>query len=436
MEWISILIELTACVISFGICTTVLNAEFSKRKSIPLWNYLIWGTLFVLVTYFEITSNIVSSALGMGICLCFAQVYFSGSLWAKLISVLRVNVFTILIGIGSIQLISALSGLSVDLLTQNGSGVMRIVIICMTKGLCILAAYFYIGSFKGESYLSQEERLISVFFSVSFFVVAFFFLILIKGLDLTNTLQIAFAGVIFLLFVINVSVLFLLHLLHNQNQKLLENSILKMQLHEQERLIEATEKDHQDMRKFRHDVKRYFTNYLYLLEAGDVDIVKEEMRKTLDQKLSVNQRIYTSSVILNAVINEKMTACEKQGIPLYVNIQLPVNIESMELAIVLSNLLDNAMEAELTEPQKGIWLHIKVIDTMVNLIVENRIKKSILENNPHLHTTKEDKQKHGMGIRIVREIVHQFQGFFDVEEDEEKFIVHVMILVANFARNQ
>ena len=113
-----------------------------------------------------------------------------------------------------------------------------------------------------------------------------------------------------------------------------------------------------------------------------------------------------------------------------------MNIESMELAIVLSNLLDNAMEAELTEPQKGIWLHMKVVDTMVNLIVENRIKTSVLENNPHLHTTKEDKLEHGMGIRIVREIVHQLQGFFAVEEVEEKFIVHVMIPTANFARNQ
>ena len=436
MEWISVMIELTACVISFGICTAVLHAEFSKRKEIPLWGYLVWGILFVLVTYFEIFSNIVSSVLGMVICFCFAQVYFYGSLWAKLISVLRVNVFTILIGMGSIQIISALSGISVELLTQNGSGVMRIAVICMTKTLCILAAYFYIGTCKGKGCFSKEERLISGFFSVSFFVVAFFFIILIKRLNLTNTLQIAFAGVIFLLFLINVSVLFLLHLLHNQNQKLLENSILKMQLHEQERHMEAAEKDHQQMRKFRHDVKRYFTNYLYLLEEGDVDIVKKEMRKTLDQKLTVHQRGYTSSAMLNAVINEKLTACERQGIPFYINVQLPMNIESMELAIVLSNLLDNAMEAELTEPQKGIWLHMKVVDTMVNLIVENRIKTSVLENNPHLHTTKEDKLEHGMGIRIVREIVHQLQGFFAVEEVEEKFIVHVMIPTANFARNQ
>lgn len=436
MERISIILELIACMISFGICIAVLNAEFPRRKAISFWSCLLWGILFVCVTYFEIGSNIAASVLGMGICIGFAQLYFSGSFGAKLISVLRVNVFTILIGIGCIQVVSAISGIAVDVLTQNGSGSMRIAVICITKSFCILAAYFYIGSLKGRNYLKREELLISGFFSVSFFIVALFFIILLEKTVLTYTMQLAFAGIILLLFGIHVSILFLFELLHHQNQKILENSILRTQLREQERLMKATEDSNKEMMELRHDMKRYFTNYLYLLEKGETDLVKQEMRKTFDQKLSSNQMVYTSNAILNAVINEKKDVCEKNGIPLFVTVKLPQDMDGMEFAIMLSNLLDNAIEAEQQETQKGIWLDMEVVDGMMNLIVENRIKASVLKRNPHLHTTKEVKSEHGMGIGIVRQIVDQFQGFFRVREEEGKFIVHIMIPVANFARNR
>jgi len=66
VERISIILELIACMISFGICIAVLNAEFPRRKAISFWSCLLWGILFVCVTYFEIGSNIAASVLGMG----------------------------------------------------------------------------------------------------------------------------------------------------------------------------------------------------------------------------------------------------------------------------------------------------------------------------------------------------------------------------------
>ena len=58
------------------------------------------------------------------------------------------------------------------------------------------------------------------------------------------------------------------------------------------------------------------------------------MQKTFATKLSEKQQIYTPNLMLNAVINEKKEICEKNHIRFVIHVQLPENIDTIELAIV------------------------------------------------------------------------------------------------------
>lgn len=112
------------------------------------------------------------------------------------------------------------------------------------------------------------------------------------------------------------------------------------------------------------------------------------MQKTFATKLSEKQQIYTPNLMLNAVINEKKEICEKNHIRFVIHVKLPENIDTIELAIALSNLLDNAIEAEQKEQEQEIHLNMEVVDEMFNLIVENHIQNSVLCVNPKLVTSK------------------------------------------------
>ena len=68
MKWISFIIEIAACIISFGICTAVIRAQFRPRDELAWWKYLVFGITFTAVTYFEVGSNLIASFIGMGIC--------------------------------------------------------------------------------------------------------------------------------------------------------------------------------------------------------------------------------------------------------------------------------------------------------------------------------------------------------------------------------
>ena len=304
MKWISFIIEIAACIISFGICTAVIRAQFRPRDELAWWKYLVFGITFTAVTYFEVGSNLIASFIGMGICIFFAQRYFEGRFASKVISVIMINVLTILISIICLYVISAFSGVTMEKLTMYGNS-MRLIEVCVMKSLCIFIAYAYIRTIKRQREFVQQELLISGIFFACFFVVSLFFIILLKQVMLPRILQIAFAVITLLFLGIILLVLWLLNHLQNQNRELLENSILRTQLREQEKLMKVSEESNQKIREVRHDIRRYFSNYLQLLEEGKVELVKKEMQKTFATKLSEKQQIYTPNLMLNAVINEK-----------------------------------------------------------------------------------------------------------------------------------
>ena len=149
MKWISFIIEIAACIISFGICTAVIRAQFRPRDELAWWKYLVFGITFTAVTYFEVGSNLIASFIGMGICIFFAQRYFEGRFASKVISVIMINVLTILISIICLYVISAFSGVTMEKLTMYGNS-MRLIEVCVMKSLCIFIAYAYIRTIKTE----------------------------------------------------------------------------------------------------------------------------------------------------------------------------------------------------------------------------------------------------------------------------------------------
>lgn len=427
---IHVMIELFACIIGFVIYTWIIMMHFPEKRRVTWWQMCLWGGAFTLITYFEVGSNFVASLLGMLLCIAFAAWYRQGSMGAKVCIVLISNVFVMAINMVCIQLVSAISGVAVEQLTQYGNAY-RLIMLCLARGGCLITAilYGYLG--RREQSLQWDEIWMALIFSVSFFAISFFFLVLMVRLTLTPGLQIAFAIAVMLLLTLTILMLILLMRLHQQNEKILENRVLQTQIKEQERRILAAEQGNRRVHQMRHDMKRYFTNYLYLLEQGQVDRTISEMRKTFEQNLLVDPQEYTADVLLNGVINEKRQICEQGNIAFKIHVQLPESLESVEMAVVLSNLLDNAIEAEQRQEKKEISLYLEVLDQSLNLLVSNRIETSVLQENPNLRSTRKDKKGHGIGLLSVQEIVTRKQGIMKIEESHGEFQVHIIVPVAN-----
>lgn len=102
-----------------------------------------------------------------------------------------------------------------------------------------------------------------------------------------------------------------------------------------------------------------------------------------------------------------MEQCSIKNIKIEVQVNADKDMDSIEYGVVLSNLLDNAIEAEEQEKEENryICLNMGVEQNMIHLVVSNYIAESVLQNNTLLETSKKNKQLHGIGLRGVKEFV-------------------------------
>lgn len=192
---------------------------------------------------------------------------------------------------------------------------------------------------------------------------------------------------------------------------------------------------HQNVRQLKHDMKNHLMVLTAYLNAGETDQAKAYTSELLDKFSTMHSYIETGNVLLNHIINEKLSYAKSQGILVKAEIEnlAFANMNRMDFSALLSNMLDNAIEALLREKECGILekLQMQVIISAQRgyetICVKNRIRASVLAENPNLETSKKEKNLHGLGVGKMKEIVAQYGGMADFYEEENFFCVKVFI---------
>ncbi len=188
---------------------------------------------------------------------------------------------------------------------------------------------------------------------------------------------------------------------------------------------------HQSMRQLKHDMKNHFMIIASYINDEDYENAKAYTSKIIGKLNSMHSYIETGNSLMNHIINEKLEKARTNGIAIKAeieNLQFK-RLESIEFSALMSNMLDNAIEASMLELQMDRELHIIVAKQRgyETICVKNRILKSVLDDNPDLSTTKKNKEKHGLGIGKIKSIVNSLEGMCDIYEEAGFFCVKVFI---------
>ena len=132
--------------------------------------------------------------------------------------------------------------------------------------------------------------------------------------------------------------------------------------------------------------------------------------------------------VVNAVLNQKAVYAQAENIVVTVNASLPetLSIDESKLCAILSNLLDNAIEASRQTVQPKIAVTIQKVGRYVHIVVKNSVFSDVLKRNPTLQTTKQF-PNHGIGLQIVKNIVSQYDGMMEFHMEGTEFVANVML---------
>ena len=170
------------------------------------------------------------------------------------------------------------------------------------------------------------------------------------------------------------------------------------------------------------------------LETETTGTLKElsgETSRFLDRKNRLDTEIYLSDPIVNAILMERAEMAKKKRSWYEVMIQPGVELEFLretDKIRIFGNLIDNALEASETCENGYVLIDLRMENaTMLIIKITNSCPRRTVKKRTVFQTTKTDQRKHGFGLKNVSELAEQYQGLLDITEEENEFLVLLVL---------
>ena len=193
-----------------------------------------------------------------------------------------------------------------------------------------------------------------------------------------------------------------------------------------ERLLTTEELVRQD-RAMRHDRRHFEALLLSLITDGKTDEVKKCLEERMAQEPHTAAR-YCDNTTVNAAITHYVSKAQNMDIAVNIRANIPseLNVDEMQLAIVISNLLENAIHAceKLDKEKRRIEITAIYKEQLLLEIVNSCEGKVPLDDLGRPYTSEEG---HGVGTRSVLAFVDQTDSDIRYIAEEGVFKVRMMI---------
>lgn len=185
--------------------------------------------------------------------------------------------------------------------------------------------------------------------------------------------------------------------------------------------------------KIRHDLKNHLSNVKNLIDKKDIDNAQRLLTEIIGQtdNISIGISQTSGNSIIDAIVAYKATVCYNKEINIeYFLEKLPeLYIDLIDISSVISNLLDNAVEAAEKSENPHIIIKILMRRNYLTIFVKNSFCDNfqLVVDNGNLITTKSDKYLHGYGMQIINEIALKYDGNCQMQLDGSYFITNVLL---------
>lgn len=400
------------------------NASWKKsRLAIPTVLILFGVTLigdFLLPGF----STLISVALFV-----IATIF---SIWISRKHILRAIIATCIYEMTFILLSSLIYAIlsitisDLDLLMQGSTGVGRYIYMVLHKTALFAILQLVIHIFRSEETMNVWNGVLTFLLSLTtMFGLGAAMYVAVSQETAEFQFQILMIVLAFIL-----SNVFLYILLY-QIQKL-QKSRYELKLLEEKMAFEKARHNDasavwENVRKVQHDMKQHLTVMSGYLEQDESEACRTYIQSLLPQVDQMGKLIRSDNTILDYLINSKLCALKNTRVIISGSIGDLSDIRDADLACLMGNILDNAIEAVEQVEEKRIELLFSKQNSNRIIICKNTVKESVLKNNKELRTTKKSGDSHGWGHQIVEKIVSDYHGMIDYFEEFGMFGVQIIL---------
>ena len=143
------------------------------------------------------------------------------------------------------------------------------------------------------------------------------------------------------------------------------------------------------------------------MSRGLGDVYKRQMNSAI---------LNTHNPLLDALLSKKYEEAARKGVMMYFDLSdlKDIPLDRTHLVIVVSNLLNNAIEAAAQADPPEVYVRMRKSEDEVVLSVRNRVKKDLNLVDGQLPRISQKGAGHGFGLWNVRDVLKKYGGEYTI----------------------
>lgn len=414
MESIEALFSLTVNLFSTYLNIRVIKLFLTPRKKYVITPIFLYAGIWIInwLVYFFFDSPILTlSSLFAGL-LAAALLSFNGNLLIKLMSVTA----SIVLGFISEDIIWLIFSKSSIFPNDEALGSMFSSFLSLA---IILLLENFLHFTKGIR-LSRNSYINIIIISVGSAVICDILVTMGNNNHFLTMLGLS------MICLINVSTYFQYDKINEAYQKTLEQKSMEQRIAMYQNQFELINQSQENIRSIRHDMLLLLSNYIHQGHYKDALSYIDEIEMHLDV---FREYTHTGNNEIDSILNYLLNQAEQLHCEIETQIRVPNEkiISAFDLNMLLSNLLENALDALKKSEKKYLNILIRYDRNILYISVYNSFNGQLNKKRDILYTTKKDSQKHGYGLRNIQSIIEKYDGESIFQQESNIFKADIIL---------
>lgn len=228
----------------------------------------------------------------------------------------------------------------------------------------------------------------------------------------------------FLLFIVIVSI-WIIKLLYQVKN---ENLMLEIETRNINNAYIQVKKDQDQiikMNKMKHDMNNMLIVAKRLCDNQSYDELSSYLSSIICET-TFEKRVSSGDSTIDAIVNAKITSSKSVQFITKFEVEGP-SFNKLDIAVLLGNALDNAIEATLKCENMHIELYIKETSNIFLMYIKNTYDGELFFEKEKLLSTKRNYVSHGLGMDSMQEIVKKYNGKMIYKNHGKYFELDIVI---------
>lgn len=207
-----------------------------------------------------------------------------------------------------------------------------------------------------------------------------------------------------------------------------EIEILNAAKEQEYKYYDLMKNHNEEIRKIKHDLNSHFDVMLSLINSKQYDKLNDYITGLSDNYNQIRKVVYTSNMMVDAVISSAIEKCNKNNIIFSFEGMLPdpCFVDDISVTCIFSNILNNAIES-CEKMNENKYIKLSVFYKKECIVVECKNSKLTTPKNRDILKSSKQSAEHGFGIKIIKDIVAEYNGVACFTDNKNEFEVSILI---------